>query len=358
MPSLVNAGWTKLHQQARRHFSFLKIQNTMSAAAAHADQKVYPPILADEDAKPAVRVLRFHSLGLAVCSLPATTAFYALLGFTAASSDTLTLKHATNGLQLHLCMATDLSHTDNWLMDNASSKAPGHTHASWAVPSVPGMKTFLERLAVPLSGTRGTLAVFVRDPDRTTLEFERNDGGDDASAVFSSDMIGSTKPLDHVGIRTRAPHRRHLEFYARNFGFTRLVRFYDVDPDPLKNGSPMITRTETNCDVNFIPNANTEAEDGNEATENLLLPGNGVIRPGILYAAFTIGDGVTAEQACERLQANGVDAVLDTELEEGGLATSWADFPPSALRLLDSGPTVMARDLNGTFIRLVPELEA
>jgi hypothetical protein len=322
-----------------------------------AAQKVYTPVLANEEAKPAVRVLRFHSLGLAVSCLPATTAFYALLGFTAASSETTTLKHVTNGLELHICMATDLSRTDNWLMDSASSKAPGHTHASWSVPSVPGVKTFLERLAVPVSGTRNTLAVFVRDPDRTTLEFERNDGGDDAPAVFSSDMIGSMKPLDHVGIRTRAPHRRHLEFYARNFGFTRLVRFYDVDPDPLKNGSPMITRTETNCDVNFIPNANTEPEDGIEATENLLLPGNGVICPGILYAAFTIGDGVTAEQACERLQANGVDAVLDTELKKGSVAT-WANFPPSALRLLDSGPTVMARDLNGTFIRLVPQLEA
>ena len=152
----------------------------MSASAAYSDQKVYPLVLADEEAKPAVRVLRFHSLGLAVSSLPATTAFYALLGFTAASSETMTLKHATNGLELHICMATDLSRTDNWLMDNSSSKAPGHTHASWTVPSVPGVKTFLERLTVPLSGTRGMLAVFVRNPDRTTLEFERNDGGDDA----------------------------------------------------------------------------------------------------------------------------------------------------------------------------------
>ena len=306
-----------------------------------------------------MRVLRFHSLGLAVSSLPATTAFYALLGFApAAPSETMTLKHATNGLLLHICMATDLSRADNWLMDDAKSKAPGHTHASWAVPSVPGMKAFLEKLAVPLSGTRGTLAVFVRDPDRTTLEFERNDGGDDAPppAGFGCDMIGTpAKPLDHVGIRTRAPHRRHLEFYARNFGFARLVRYYDVDSDPLKNGSPMITRTETNCDVNFIPNANTVAAEGGEGTENLLLPGNGVVRPGILYAAFVIGDDVTAEEACERLRANGVDAVLDTELARGGVAT-WSDFPPSALRLLDSGPTVMARDLNGTYIRLVPEL--
>jgi len=36
----------------------------------------------------------------------------------------------------------------------------------------------------------GKLAVFARDPDRTTFEFERNDGLEDEVGQFKADMIG------------------------------------------------------------------------------------------------------------------------------------------------------------------------
>jgi catechol 2,3-dioxygenase-like lactoylglutathione lyase family enzyme len=321
----------------------------------------WPPVVHGL-ATPAVTCLRYHHLGLACRDVAASQRFYAALGFNAlqpssssapAKGDGIVVLRGAGGLELHLVQADDCSGSDNVLMDNPTQKAPGHTHCSWKVPSVTGVKTFLEGLGIALSGTRSTLAVFVRDPDRTTLEMERNDGKDEPPAEgFSAAHIGWTQPLDHVGIRTRAPHDRHLEWYARNMGFNLCVRKYEVDADPLKNGSPMITRTMAGVDINFIPNANSSPPAGGEGLEAPLFSG-GVLKPGILYAAFTM-DERDASAACERLRANGVDAVLDSQLGGGDEGAAWGGFPASAVKETPGHPTVMVRDLNGTVLRLVP----
>lgn len=121
----------------------------------------------------------------------------------------------------------------------------------------------------------------MRDPDRTTLEFERNDGGDEPPAEpFSGAHIGWGVPLDHVGVRTRAPHERHLDWAARNLGFTLCVSKYAVNPDPLKNGRPMVTRSPAGADINFIPNGNTPPPEP-EGSEAPLFCG-GVLKPGAI----------------------------------------------------------------------------
>lgn len=221
------------------------------------------------------------------------------------------------------------------------------------MPSVPGVKGFLASQDVPLSGLRSTLAVFVRDPDRSTLEFERNDGGDEPPAAFSAAHIGHSRPLDHVGTRVRAPHQRHLDFYARNLGFNAKVRVYDVNPDPLKNGAPFVTRTSAGVDINWIPNANSTPPAAGEAAENALCSAEGVLKPGILYAAFSM-DEPDARAALARLRANGVDAVLDCELE----GCAWGGFPAAAVKVVPGAPTVLLRDLNGNLVRLVPSSSA
>ena len=304
--------------------------------------------------KPAASVRAYHHLGLACRDPSASSSFYQTLGFKPLDGDAgaargagiVRLGHASNGLELHLLQADDKSGSDNILMDRPTEKWPGHTHASWAVPSVPALKSFLAGLGVELSGTRSTLAVFVRDPDRTTLEFERNDGKDEPPASFGAEHIGAGKPLDHVGTRLRAPFERHLEWYALNLGFNSLVRRYEPNPDPLKNGPPWITRTAAGCDINWIINANTEIPVAGEASENVLVLG-GAVKPGILYAAFSIEE-TDAAAVLARLQANGADARLDTQL------AGWCDLPPDAVRLAGGAPTIMLRDLNGNFVRLVP----
>jgi len=316
---------------------------------------------------PLVTPLFYHHLAIAVSDVPAAAAFYGKLGFSAteavgAHPRILELRGA-GGLILHLVRADEPlpEAGKNILMDYATVKHPGHTHASWSVPSVPAVKALLEAAGVPLSGTRSSLAVFVRDTDRTTLEFERNDGGDEPPAEVSPAMIGfksagEARTMDHVGIRVRAPLDRHVTWYAAKLGFHRLVNKYEANPDPLRNMPPWVTRSAAGADINLIINANTPApaaEAGGEGAENVLLAG-GRVRPGILYPAFAIAEGDAAAVAA-RLREGGVDAAVDADLLAGG---AWGDFPAAALRALEGGPTVLVRDLNGSVIRLVPTAAA
>ena len=97
-------------------------------------------------------------------------------------------------------------------------------------------------------------------------------------------------------------------------------------------------------DINFILNCNA----GGPAEDNLLVGAGWKLSPGILYAALTIAD-TDAAAACAKLRESGVTAVVDTEM-----GASWCNLPRSAVPLFDDVPTVLVRDLNGTFVRLVP----
>lgn len=321
----------------------------------------YPRVLAEDD-KPLINCIRYHSIGMSVSNIAESFSFYSKIGFDAIDksaldralsgvpckgNDILVLKNRL-GLELHLIQADEpLEGNQNLLMDFPTEKPPGHTHASWSVCSVPGIMRLMEELTIPLSGTRSTLAIFIRDPDRTTLEFERNDGGDDVPEIFTKDMIGYHTTLDHVGTRVRAPLDRHVQFYAKTFGFEFLVNKYEANPEPLKNMPPWITRTRHGCDINFIINCNTIIPDAGESTENILFAG-GLLRPGIIYPTFEIEEDVLI--ALSNLQTNGIDAILDTELKSG---SPWGEFPSSAVRLFDTKSTLLVRDLNGNIIRLI-----
>jgi hypothetical protein len=197
----------------------------------------------------------------------------------------------------------------------------------------------------------------MRDPDRTTLEFERNDGGDEPpSPTFGPEHIGHGKTLDHVGIRIRAPYDSHLEFYAKNLGFSSLVRRYEPDPNPLKNMPPWLTASITpageRVDINWIINSNMGG-GGDEAEKNILTHG-GTLKSGILFAAFEILE-TDAAAVCASLKTAGVDAILDTEIAAG---VAWGDFPSRALALFPGRPTILVRDLNANLLRFVPSVEA
>ena len=312
--------------------------------------------------QPAVSCLRYHHLGLAAADVAASEAFYARLGFArlpggdpaaAKGPGILRLGHSC-GLELHLIQADCAADPPtNVLMDTDGVKYPGHTHASWSVQSVPGVKDFLASLGISPSGLRSTLAVFVRDPDRTTLEFERNDGGDDRVEAFTPAMIGHGKPLDHVGTRLRGPFDRHLDWYAKVLGFNKLVRRYEPNPEPLKNNPPWVTRTAHGCDINWIINCNTPVPEAGEQEENILCEG-GVLKPGILYAGFAIDEPDVAA-AAQRLRAAGAVCCLDSELGTAAGAAAVGALPAGVVRALEGGPTtLLLRDLNGNLLRLVP----
>ena len=70
------------------------------------------------------------------------------------------------------------------------------------------MTSHLVPQGIAISGDRtraGKLyGIFARDPDRTTLEFEKNHG-DPEDVVVTRDMIGYPQRMDHVGIRVFDP---------------------------------------------------------------------------------------------------------------------------------------------------------
>ena len=197
-----------------------------------------PQVVLPAGITPATHVLAHHSICLGVTSLTQSKDFYAKLGFTTIVSEStnfIRLQMPATGMQIDLIPAvsnaalplgavavlaaseatvaqaatTTPPVPSNVLMDVVGWKAPGHTHASWSVPSVPSIKLFLAENNIPLSGTRSTFAIFVRDLDKTTLEFERNDGGDEPSDFKGASSIGFGRTLDHVGVRIRAPFDRH-----------------------------------------------------------------------------------------------------------------------------------------------------
>mmetsp|Transcript_11703 Transcript_11703/g.17729 ORF Transcript_11703/g.17729 Transcript_11703/m.17729 type:complete len:307 (+) Transcript_11703:102-1022(+) len=266
--------------------------------------------------KPIAPVIRYAHLGIAVTDFTQSIDFFSRLGFELLSCGSSHMRVMKNkgGLDLHLFQCDqNISDGKNLLMDMQGIKYPGHTHAAFSVPTVPGVKAYFENNGVGISGTRGVsaertlAAVFVRDPDRTTFEFENNFGPDEDVEV-TGDMLGYPQSIDHVGIRVSNPEERWV-WYAEKLGFNISISKYVANEDPLKNTHPWICRTDTGAIINFLVNANTSA-DG-----NILCNEADGVRPGIVYIAYEVEDVGTA---AERLTAAGVEVVWDKELETAG----------------------------------------
>lgn len=302
------------------------------------------------NALPLCKVAGYHHLGIAISSPPTSIDFFSKLGFhtdSSLSSETITVVSKSNGFHLRLFLSDVVpSDGQNILMDNPTEKYPGINHASFGVPNVPLAESFLKSQGIGISGTRGypgddrVYAVFARDPDRTTFEFERN-VGDPIEVAFSSEHIGYDKPIDHVGIRVSNPDLS-MKWYAETLGFRHQVMRYPLDANPLKNMSPWIPRTDSDCDVNLILNCNTHP------AENVLIAG-GLLRPGIIYAAFTVdsSSGSIDEVAMRLLQA-GVTAIRETEVSASSLRVLSKCALPS-----DNSLSLYVLDPDGSVIRLM-----
>jgi len=231
----------------------------------------------------------------------------------------------------------------NILMDYPTEKYAGHTHISFTVPHVQNARVYLEsEMGLTISGERKVgdklYALFTRDPDMTTLEFENNSGiGEDVP--ITADLIGYPKNLDHIGTRVFQPEEK-LNYYAEKFGFNRKVSLYEPSPEVLKNFRPWITRTESGIDMNFIINANVKS-DG----ENILIKG-GVVRPGIVYAGLAVAD---IEATYTALRSGGVRVIREEELAGSKWACLQGRFKPS----LPQRTSLFAEDEDFNLFRFV-----
>ena len=112
-------------------------------------------------------------VGVRVHDLARSRAFYEKLGFEfvvgpVGPEPVAILRHPA-GVEINLILNAASESAPNILMD-VPEKHSGYTHVALSVTSVAAVRALLEREGIPVSGVRGQVAVFVRDPDRNVIE--------------------------------------------------------------------------------------------------------------------------------------------------------------------------------------------
>src|SRR5665213_3662663 len=112
-------------------------------------------------------------IGIRVHDYDRSRAFYERLGFSHAwgphGPDNVAAVRHPSGLELNFIVNAPDAAAPNVLMD-IKDKHAGITHIALQVTDLAAVEAALAAAEVPLSGRRGTSAVFVRDPDGNVIE--------------------------------------------------------------------------------------------------------------------------------------------------------------------------------------------
>jgi lactoylglutathione lyase len=113
-------------------------------------------------------------IGIRVHDLARSRAFYEQLGFTfawgPAGPEPVAAMNHPSGLELNFILNAPQAKEPNILMDVAEKHA-GITHFALKISDVAAAEAALNEAGIVLSGKRGTVAIFVRDPDGNVIEF-------------------------------------------------------------------------------------------------------------------------------------------------------------------------------------------
>jgi lactoylglutathione lyase len=112
-------------------------------------------------------------IGIRVHDVARTRAFYEQLGFRwawgPAGPEPVAAMTHPSGLELNFILNAPDAKRPNILMD-VGEKYPGITHIALQIADVAATRRALEAAGIALSGTRGSVALFVRDPDGNVIE--------------------------------------------------------------------------------------------------------------------------------------------------------------------------------------------
>ena len=112
-------------------------------------------------------------IGIRVHDYARSVAFYQQLGFVHSwgphGPDQVAAMRHPSGLELNFIVNAPSAVEPNILMD-VSEKHPGITHIALRIADVAATEAALQAAGIPISGKRGSVAVFVRDPDRNVIE--------------------------------------------------------------------------------------------------------------------------------------------------------------------------------------------
>lgn len=121
----------------------------------------------------AAQVQGLAHIGIRVHDTARSRAFYEKLGFTWAwgpfGPENVGAMTHPSGLELNFIVNAPDAERPNILMD-VPEKYPGITHIALKIADVAATRAALEKAGIAISGARGTVALFVRDPDGNVIE--------------------------------------------------------------------------------------------------------------------------------------------------------------------------------------------
>ena len=126
-----------------------------------------------------IDIERVDHIGIRVRSLDRALAFYRVFGFEQlrrSENDDVAIVRNAHGVELNLVFNANAGDpTTNILMD-VGEKYPGYTHIALRVASIPDTIAALTANGIAITqgpvsfGEDGHVSVFIRDPDRNTIE--------------------------------------------------------------------------------------------------------------------------------------------------------------------------------------------
>ena len=126
-----------------------------------------------------MNISNIDHIGIRITEKKAALDFYKILGFQLEQEvdfDAVIIMKNKSGVEINLINnGKDISNGKNILMD-VPEKYPGFTHVAFSVDSILHVMEILEKNNIPISqgpvtfGRDGHVSIFVRDPDRNTIE--------------------------------------------------------------------------------------------------------------------------------------------------------------------------------------------
>ncbi len=118
-------------------------------------------------------------IGIRVADLDRAMAFYKLFGFEAhragKNDDVMVIKNSQD-VEINLIYNANNTNDDKNILMDVPDKYPGYTHVAFRVGSIANTVAALNENAIEITqgpvtfGENGHVSVFLRDPDRNTIE--------------------------------------------------------------------------------------------------------------------------------------------------------------------------------------------
>jgi lactoylglutathione lyase len=126
-----------------------------------------------------INIARVDHIGIRVADLDRATAFYRIFGFEqlhAAENDAVVVMKNDQDVEINIIYNANNANDDKNILMDVPEKYPGYTHVAFRVESIADTVAALRENGIEITqgpvsfGNDGHVSVFLRDPDRNTIE--------------------------------------------------------------------------------------------------------------------------------------------------------------------------------------------